>query len=314
MKIFKYSIIAIAIYSTAAIATGQADNECLHELYSVNPNPEGYDHYKYAPQLKIDKEQIEYQDGGFVSSLTPNYNYNTPLWVAYQINYYVSTRGSNYAPSRHKRLPWPNIKGLDSKRKNHQPLDATYQNAPDKWTVGLFAPRGDMSRHSKAYGCNAHVYANAAPFNKQLYHGIWRGLENYVSSLSNQYGRVWVTTGPIYENKEIEYIGNAENNEQLIGIPDKYFKVIIYEMGLNIHVLSFIYPNNNTKQKNYLSGNCQKDIVYDHSPFIVSLSDIEKATDLTFFPNITTDITAVKDEKAQILPTIKNRYKVGYCM
>lgn len=309
----KYYTLLILLFSTTALTANSQAVMCDSERYKIEVNPDGYTHNKYVPYMS-GVNYTEYLGGGYIAYINKHDDRKTPLWVSYQINHYKSHRGSNHAPSRIKYFPWPIIKDLYNAEKPQLTFDITYLNAPEEWVVGLLAPRGDMSRISEAYGCNAYVFANAAPFNKMLYKGIWKGLENYASSLSNQVGKIWVTTGPIYSDKETEYIGNPDNNEKLIGIPDKYFKVIMYETKTHIRILSFIYPNKNIEQKTYLSGSCQDDMVYDHSPYIVSLSEIEQATGLLFFPDIEVDITDIKQQKAPGLPAIDYRFKVGYCM
>lgn len=131
------------------------------------------------------------------------------------------------------------------------------------------AQRADANRIGEAYGCNSHVFANAVPQKPELNQGIWLALENYISSLANQRGELWVVTGPIYEKgAPLETIGDTQRKEIPVAIPDKLFKVVFMEGDAGVEVLSFIYPNKYDKPPpNYLSGNCQRDQRYDHTPF-----------------------------------------------
>ncbi len=63
----------------------------------------------------------------------------------------------------------------------------------------------------------------------------------------------------------------------------------------------------------YLTGNCQRDKQYDHTPFIVSLDDVEQATGLTFFSDLYMDLEEFKKARATQLPSLSELSVVGYC-
>lgn len=286
--------------------------------------PSGYDHLRYAP---AESERI-YEGGSFVASVdsyddddgdgSPEYLVQ-PSWVAFHLKAYHSSRGSNYAPSFKRPRDWYRIALFDEERKQfatNKRIDNSYDGVGNIWNRGHLTQRADANRIGEAYGCNTHVFANAVPQKAELNQGIWLGLENYISSLANQRGELWVVTGPIYEKGvPLETIGDTHKKEIPVAIPDKLFKVVFMESDAGVEVLSFIYPNKyHETPPNYLSGNCQRDQRYDHTPFIVSLFDVEQAAGLTFFSDVEMDLEQFKKVRATGLPPIEPKNAVGYCM
>ncbi|MFC1336161.1 MAG: DNA/RNA non-specific endonuclease [gamma proteobacterium symbiont of Clathrolucina costata] len=299
------------------------DGNCPSTPYILQ-TPPGYDHLRYAP---IEKERL-YDGGSFVASVDGADDDNgdgendylvEPNWVAYHLKSYRSPRGSNYAPAYKRPRDWYRIPLFDEERKyyrTNKSIDNSYDGVGRVWNRGHLAQRADANRLGEEYGCNTHVFANAVPQKASLNQGIWLALENYVSSLANQRGDVWIVAGPIFEQGHpIETIGDQGRKEIPVAIPDEIFKVVFMEQESGVEVLSFIYPNKYEQEPaNYLSGNCQRDQRYDHTPYIVSLSDVERATGLTFFGDVDMDLSEFKAIRATGLPSIDPENAVGYCL
>ena len=314
-------IIALAVSS---VFTAQAFAEkCASQPYAIT-TPEGYDHLRYAPG---ERERL-YDGGAFVASVdgadddngdgTPEY-LGQPQWVSSHIKAYRSDRNSGYAPGFKRPSSWYRIDLFDEERGvygSDKRLDDSYRGVGSVWNRGHLAQRADANRLNEAYGCNTHVFANAVPQAAKFNQGIWLGLENTVSSLANQYGEVWVTTGPIFfKDKPIQAIGEFEKGEIPVAIPDALFKVVMIEAEGGVQVLSLIYPNvNENMPAEYLSGRCQSDLRYDHRRFIVSLAEVERQSGLTFFAQQGSELQAFKELSAPRLPSIDPQYEVGYCL
>ena len=199
--------------------------------------------------------------------------------------------------------------------RTNKTVNASYSGSGDRWNRGHLAMRADANRIAPQYGCNTHVFANAVPQTPILNHGIWLSVENYVSSMANQRGELWVVAGPIYfRGKVFASIGEANKQEIPVAIPDALFKVVFLEQPEGVEVLSFIFPNTfDSAPQEYKTGNCDSDTDYDIQPFIVSLLDVEQATGLTFFTDSDEDLSAYKSQRAIALPAIHREHAVGYC-
>jgi DNA/RNA endonuclease G (NUC1) len=322
MVIIKITALAlISILSPLAIANQTP--KCPTTPYVLS-TPADYDHLRYAP---AETERL-FDGGSFVASVdsydddngdgTPEYLVQ-PSWVAVHIKSYQSSRGSNYAPGFKRPRDWYRIKLFDEERKQYSTnkrIDDSYDGVGRTWNRGHLAQRADANRMGEAFGCNTHVFANAVPQKSEFNQGIWLGLENYISSLANERGELWVVTGPIYEqDSELITIGETEKNEIPVAIPDKLFKVVFIESDRGVEVISFIYANKyDVAPSHYLTGNCQRDKQYNHTPFIVSLDDVEQATGLTFFSDLDMDLEEFKKARATQLPSISKSSVVGYCL
>ncbi|MBX2808147.1 MAG: DNA/RNA non-specific endonuclease [Cellvibrionaceae bacterium] len=309
----------LLIYSHTAQTQSLPD--CPDHLYPLT-QPPGLDHLRYAP---IQQARL-YHGGGFVASVDtfdddngdgqPEYLLQ-PDWVAYQLNAYIADGGRHFPPGYKRPRDWYRLALFDLERQHYnspRSVDQSYDGAGRQWHRGHLALRSDMNRLGEAYGCNSHVFANAVPQHPQLNAGIWLGLENYISSLSNQLGTLWVVSGPVYtRGKAINTLGEHHKKEMPVGIPDALFKVVIIEVDGGVHTLSFLFPNQfDTLPKHYLRGKCQDDRYYNFAPFLVSLATIEAATGLTFF-SADPALAPFKKIKTPGLYALEPAYRIGFC-
>lgn len=285
-------------------------------------SPSDYDHTRYAPS---EHERL-YDGGSFFASVDGDDDDNgdgetdylvQPTWVASHIKAYQSDRPSGYAPAFKRPSTWYRVSIFDEEREQYDTkkrIDDSYRGVGGIWDRGHLAQRADANRIAPEYGCNTHVFANAVPQSAMLSQGIWLALENYISSLANQRGELWVITGPIFsKGNPLETIGDP--GEIPVAVPDKLFKVVFIESQAGVEVLSFIYDNKyEVLPLEYKTGNCQRDLRYDHTRFLVSLADVERATGLTFFGGVNQDLSAYKELRASRLPLLEAEYQVGYCL
>lgn len=305
-------------------ANAEKLEKCPSKPYKL-PNAEGYHHMKYAPSHK----GRLYDGKAFVASIDTidddngdgnNEYLAQPEWVSVHLKAYHTERPSGYAPGFKRPGNWYTLKIFDEERKHYKTnksIDNSYDGVGKVWNRGHLAQRADANRISKEYGCNTHVFANAVPQAVKLNQGIWLGLENYVASISNEVGELWVVSGPIYiPGQKIEYIGEPKKNEVPVAIPDKIFKVIFVELddGSGVQVYSLIYPNKfDELPESYKTGRCNNDITYDHNPYLVSLAQVEVEAGIKFFPDVEMDLSTFKNVKAEYLPFLKDNHRVGYC-
>ena len=87
--------------------------------------------------------------------------------------------------------------------------------------------------------------------------------------------------------------------------------ILLIPDGEHVEMLAFIYPNDNT-HPNYLSGRCSSDKEYDHTPFFVSVAEIEDGTGPTFFSDVgSLHLAHSKNSPTVALPYVSSDNEVG---
>jgi endonuclease G len=138
-----------------------------------------------------------------------------------------------------------------------------------------------MSRHALRLGedpyWNTHTVLNACPQKSKLSRGIWLDLGEKEADWADDFGSLWVITGPvIYHNKPLKWLG--EEGEVPVAIPHAFFRIVVRQRNGLPHVLAFIYPQEGIAYK--------RRSAYDHTPYLTSVDIIEALTGLDFFPDV----------------------------
>ena len=111
-----------------------------------------------------------------------------------------------------------------------------------------------------------NVVPQASDFNG----GVWKSLETLVEKWADEYGSVWVITGPIFANRRPTiWLGEPQLNEKLVAVPHELFKIVVRETAGEICVIAFIFPNH---------SNVESDV----SVYLASIAEIEEQADLSF--------------------------------
>jgi endonuclease G len=97
---------------------------------------------------------------------------------------------------------------------------------------------------------------------------------------AEKYGDIYIVCGPIFLRQEHEIIGVSK-----IPVPEAFFKVV---MCLNGTPKGIGFVCRNTE------GNRNKD------KYVNSISQIERITGMTFFPNLSKEVTVLVKNKADI--------------
>lgn len=105
------------------------------------------------------------------------------------------------------------------------------------YAMGQLKPRG-ASRNSTSDMKEVHNMLNVAPMDMAFKKGAWRILDNMIAGWAVVFDSVFVVTGPIYESKHPEMIGQSRVN-----VPDKFFKVVLVRNGLDLGAIGFVLPN-----------------------------------------------------------------------
>jgi endonuclease G len=154
---------------------------------------------------------------------------------------------------------------LDPSVKSNAVTSTSYQGSG--FDRGHLAPAADFKLNEKAMS-ETFFMSNMSPMNPSFNRGIWSNLEDKVRENALNLGGVYVVTGPVLTNK-CGTIGAS------ISVPCSFYKVIFKE-GSNPKMIGFLLSNTGSSLplKN----------------FIVSVDEIEKLTNLDFFPSLNDEI------------------------
>lgn len=322
MNIRRFTLLTTIIASisfgvSAEEETGGEKEACRSTPYGIKA-PEGYDHDLFAP----DPHKRMFDGIGYLASIDdsddddgkPGSDYTaSPEWVSYQLNGYYE---GDYAPGWKRPSEWYRNDIFDIERRESDSgkrIDESYKGVGKLFNRGHLANRSDLNRISAQMGCNSHDPTNAVPQVAKFNQGIWLGLENYIASLSNIHGAVWISAGPIYEGK-LRFIG--DKGEVPVAIPSALWKTVAWIENDSLQWRAWIYPNKTADGKNllYKSGNCGKDKKYRHDAFLVNLRTIEEKTGLTMFPAIKGELRdAMLDYVHQDMPAVPEDKFIGSC-
>ena len=212
--------------------------------------------------LKDVSEQILYRKGYTVS-----YNKDTkiPNWVAWHL-----TAEHVTGPYRRPGGAWHEDQDVPQPR-------ATFADYRDGiWSRGHMCPAGDNKWDRDAM-YDTFLLTNCSPQHANLNSGVWNQIEMSCRRWAEKYGDIYIVCGPILFRHEHETIGPNK-----IVVPEAFFKVVLCLNG-SPKGIGFICRNTD--------GSRAKDF------YVNSISQVERITGMTFFPDLPKDIA--EDVKSQ---------------
>ena len=312
MTHFIFRVLAAALTAACMSHEATAEPYVCKSHDGTSPYPAvatpDHDHARYAPN---EKEVIE-RFGAYVSSFDGADDDDgdgvgdllaVPEWVAYELKGVSPNADGRYkepdisieGPAPWYKAPrlsflWTDRAGVTKKR-----IDDSYKHIGHVWNRGHLAMADHAQRIGWQASCNTHFFWNALPQAAKMNQGPWRDLEDYTAAAANKFGRLWIIAGPVFEkDKAIGFIGEAKKGEVPVAVPHALFKVVVRETeGGNVDALAFLFPQpykeGDDGQPRPLEtcvhcGKTKKDDpVYDYSPQLKSVAQIEELTGLTFF-------------------------------
>lgn len=145
---------------------------------------------------------------------------------------------------------------------------------------GHLAPAADMSFDAEALQ-ESFLFSNITPQRPKFNRGIWKKLEEDTRKWGEQYGTLYITTGPILSQIE-ERIGPDK-----VAVPARFFKTMLLYAKNRYWAIGFIIPNRETAKP--------------VSAFAVPVDSVEKATGLDLYPSLP-DSVEREVESAKSLP------------
>ncbi|MEK6828064.1 MAG: DNA/RNA non-specific endonuclease, partial [Nanoarchaeota archaeon] len=126
---------------------------------------------------------------------------------------------------------------------------------------GHIAPSADMLR-SQSINDESFLLSNMAPQDPSLNRGIWATLEDDVRNWAKKRKSIWIIAGPILDN------GHKTIGPNKVGVPQRFYKIVVSGQNCNFDSISFIFPNE--KAQSSLEN------------YITSIDKIESETGLNF--------------------------------
>lgn len=266
----------IVVFNTKCSSTNSAENDDRPVYFYSNNPPKEDVKGKSDTRLKIDidiplalkdvPEQILVRKRYVVS-----YNKETklPNWVAW-------------------RLKAEHVNGEAKRPGNawHEDTDVPLQRATSNdykgsgWTRGHMCPAGDNKWDSDAM-YESFLYSNCCPQNGNLNNGTWNQIEIACRRWAEKYGSVQIVSGPILYDQEHATIG-----ENKVVVPEAFFKVILCLDDTHAKGIAFICKNSD--------GNGKKEL------YINSIKQVERITNMTFFPHLPKDVAETVKNQADI--------------
>lgn len=130
---------------------------------------------------------------------------------------------------------------------------------------GHICPAGD-NKWSKDALDDAFLMTNICPQDGDLNQRDWKYLEEACREWAQQYGKVYIVAGPIYQSSPYHTVG-----EHHVAVPDSFFKVVLRKGNSldDLEAIGFIYPNQSGHKK--------------MEAYVQTVDEVERATGLDFF-------------------------------
>ena len=221
---------------------------CITTLFCQNVNLENVE----IPSILDERSDRVIRHKGYTVSY--NYDWKIPNWVAYELTD-IEVQGE--VPRYDRFKPDPMVPQNASASTN----DYKYSG----YDRGHLAPAADMKWDEQAMRESFYL-SNICPQNPNLNGGVWKDLEEQVRDLASQNGRIFVVCGPIVHDTKTT-IG-----ENKVVVPQAFFKVLLQEIGGEIHTIGFIYENKSGRKP--------------MSTYAMSVDEVEKITNIDFFPSL----------------------------
>ena len=195
---------------------------------------------------------------------------HTPFWVAWELTS-QETRG------REKREDEEFLEDLEVPER-HAVRPSTYSGTG--YSRGHMCPAGDQ-KWSKDAMHDSFYMTNMCPQTIELNKTWWDMLERAERQWARQEGSVYIVCGPIYDGKQ-----KSLKKKFYVGIPNRFFKVILSTKKGQEKALGFIYRNDASEQ--YMEET------------LCTIDQVEKVTGYDFFSNLPDDIENVVEAHASL--------------
>lgn len=145
---------------------------------------------------------------------------------------------------------------------------------------GHLAPAADM-RWSETAMTESFYFSNICPQAPALNRGVWKKLEEKSREWAEQYGIVWIVTGPVITD-DMKRLGKNK-----VAIPQMFYKVICTVTDKNYEAIAFLFENRGHKN-------------LPLSTFAIPVDSVEKVTGIDFFHLLPDDLETEMETRVNI--------------
>jgi endonuclease G len=143
---------------------------------------------------------------------------------------------------------------------------------------GHLAPAADFSYSEYALS-QSFFMSNMSPQAPSFNRGVWKKLEEQIRDWAMEHDHLYVITGPVL-NKTFNTIG--KNN---VSVPEQYYKIVLDIDKPGIKALAFLMKNEKSSE--------------DLTHFVVTIDELEKLTNLDFFPTMSDELEDILESSLQ---------------
>lgn len=232
-------VFVVVLFVTAMIIRGSNDSE---EVYDEFVQPIERDDLFVADNfvgqqllgLEIPRYDFEVVEQIMVKrGFTVSFNSNNilPNWVAYELT--ADETDGPWSRKGFNFMPDPDYTGLQADHGDYK---------GSGYSRGHLAPAGDMKWDSTAMA-ESFYYTNCIPQDKALNNGKWNQLEMKTRSWAQQFGKVFVVTGPVFYQSDTLRIGPHG-----IAVPHACFKALLAPTETSYTAIAFVMQNGEEKR------------------------------------------------------------------
>ncbi len=243
----------------------------------------------YFQENKQGNTSVKDTDGVEDVSFSNNFNYlpkSTTNQIVKHKYYSLSYNEQNEQPEWVAYVLSPNhIKYIDRKRpyfikdKQVKTKSADYRNYKKSgYDKGHLCPAGDRRFSEEAFN-ETFLTSNISPQNHQFNAGIWNRLEQKTRYWAKKYGKLYVVTGGVLTDKNLERIGREK-----VTVPKRFYKIILDYNQPQVKAIAFLMPNKESDIPLY--------------KFTTSIDNIETLTGIDFFPELPDSIENKLESKS----------------
>ncbi len=219
-----------------------------------------------APEDRLDRpEQMLYRMNYAVSYNCQTLNPNWVLWRLTREQADGAVKRPDYAFHEDPEVPVPRATLEDYRGSNYD--------------RGHMCPAGDNKWDSDAM-YESFLMTNICPQNQQMNSGLWNQIEMSCRYWAKKYGCLYIVCGPIFLRGQHQSIGHNG-----VLVPEAFFKVVLCLEG-EPKGIGFICRNTD--------GNRKKDY------YVNTITQIERITGYTFFPDLEQKISVQVKDHADI--------------
>lgn len=266
------------------------------KTYAVNINvknigetitPAGYDRWLETPTItdaQLKDTKLQYVTHTFTNNGKEirNYSllYNKDLKVAYWVAYPLS---KGYLGSQGRTDEWAYDPKVPSQYQANI-IKGSYTNGRYDYDRGHQLPSGDRTISKEANEQTFYATNMTPQVGKKFNQSIWAELENKVRGWSSNVDTLYVVTGVGFnDSNNITYTTDKDGKK--VAVPDYFYKALLKFVDRKtgeVRTIAYKMDNQNYADK-------------DFSKYAISVSDLEKLTGLTFFPQISEKDKAILD-------------------